>query len=121
MCLLPETTSGPVEQGGTQTARNQQADRGKDRWEARPAGRSSERRGNALLATRVRNLEQTASRRGAKRRERLCVWETHPPHTIKRAVLTRVHQHQRPKTVHGFLTSSAGFEGEGPEGTSTVK
>ena len=121
-CLLPETKSGPVGQGGTQTARNQQAERGKDRWEARPAGRSSERRRNALLATRARNLEQTASQRGAKRRERVRVWETHPPtHTNKRAVLTRVNQHQHPKTTHGFLTSSAGFEGEGPEGTSTVK
>lgn len=77
-CLRPEWARW---QGGTQTDRNQQAETGKDRWEARPAGRSSERRRNALLATRARNLEQTASQRGAKRRERVSVWETPPPHT----------------------------------------
>ena len=55
----------------------QQSERGKDKWEAAP-GRSWEAR-KRLLATRARNLEQTASQRGARRRERLRVWETTPP------------------------------------------
>ena len=61
------------------------------------------------------------SERCQEKRTRESVGNPPSPHTNKRAVLTRVNQHQHPKTMHGFLTSSAGFEGEGPEGTSTVK